>query len=86
MLTIMKPKTGALRRRASADHGDRISTRKRVAALQRVLDVQRLVHNWVRPHHGLAKNTTPAMAIGYCDYPVTMRELLTQRGFASLIH
>jgi len=58
---------------------------KRVAALQRVLDLQRLVHNWVRPHHGLEKNTTPAMAMGYCDRPITVHELLTHRGFASLI-
>ena len=55
-------------------------------ALQRVLDVQRLGHNWVRPQHGLAKNTTPVMALGYCDRPITMRELLTQRSFASLMH
>jgi transposase-like protein len=75
----------ALRRRASADRRRQNLYAKRVAALQRVLDVQRLVHNWVRPHHGLSKNTTPAMAMGYCDRPITMRELLTQHGLDSLI-
>jgi len=59
---------------------------KRVQGLQRVLDVQRLVHTWVRPHWGLAKGTTPAMAMGFCGHPVSMLELLTQRGFSSIIH
>ncbi len=75
----------ALRRRASAYRRRQNLYAKRVAALQRVLDVQRLVHNWVRPHPGLSKNTTPAMAMGYCDRPVTMRELLTQHSFAFLM-
>ncbi|BAU42143.1 hypothetical protein O77CONTIG1_01961 [Leptolyngbya sp. O-77] len=75
----------ALRRRASAYRRRQNLYAKRVAALQRVLDVQRLVHNWVRPHHGLKKDTTPAMAMGYCDRPISMLELLTTRGFASLI-
>jgi hypothetical protein len=59
---------------------------KRVAALQRVLDAQRLVHNWVRPHHRLEKETTPAMAMGYCDRLVRMFELLTLPSLTSLIH
>lgn len=75
----------ALRRRASAYRRRQNLYAKRVAALQRVLDVQRLVQNWVRPHHGLSKNVTPAMAMGYSDRPVTMREMLTQRGFDSFI-
>jgi hypothetical protein len=75
----------ALRRRASAYRRRQNLYAKRVAALQRVLDMQRLVHNWVRPHHGLKKDTTPAMAMGYCDRPITMHELLTHRSFASLI-
>jgi hypothetical protein len=33
----------------------------------------------------LKKDTTPAMAMGYCDRPITMHELLTHRSFASLI-
>jgi light-regulated signal transduction histidine kinase (bacteriophytochrome) len=38
---------------------------KIVEGLQRSLNVQRLIHNWVRPHWGLQKNQTPAMAMGY---------------------
>ena len=59
---------------------------KRLEGLQRVLDVQRLVHNWVRPHWGLGRNMTPAMAIGYCNRPISMHELLTQRGFSPFIY
>ena len=58
---------------------------KELLGLQRVLDVQRLVHNWVRPHWGLDKKQTPAMALGYYHRPVSMSELLTVRGFDSLI-
>jgi len=76
----------ALRRRASAYRRRQNLYAKRVEGLQRVLDVQRLVHNWVRPHWGLGKNTTPAMAMGYCDRPISMHELLTQRAFSFLIH
>jgi hypothetical protein len=76
----------ALRRRASAYRRRQNLYAKRVAGLQRVLDVQRLVHNWARPHWGLAKGITPAMAMGYCDRPISILELLTQRGFSSLIH
>lgn len=75
----------ALRRRASAYRRRQNLYAKRVATLQRVLDMHRLVHNWVRPHHRLKKDTTPAMAMGYCDRPITMHELLAHCGFASLI-
>ena len=37
---------------------------KAVEGLQRVLNMQRMIHNWVRPHWGLGKKETPAMAIG----------------------
>jgi hypothetical protein len=76
----------ALRRRASAYRRRQNLYAKRVEGLQRVLDVQRLVHNWVRPHWGLAQKRTPAMAMGYCNRPIAIHELLTQRGFTSLIH
>jgi hypothetical protein len=36
---------------------------------------------WVRPHWGLGKNKTPAMAMGYLERPVTMLELLSSRSF-----
>ena len=76
----------ALRRRSSAYRRRQNLYAKRLEGLQRVLDVQRLVHNWVRPHWGLGKNMTPAMAIGYCNRPLSMHELLTQRGFSPFIY
>jgi hypothetical protein len=54
---------------------------KIVAGLQRALNVQRLIHNWVRPHWGLEKKQTPSMAMGYLERPITMLELLSSRGF-----
>jgi hypothetical protein len=74
----------ALRRRASAYRRRQNLYAKRRQALQRVLDVQRLIHNWTRPHWGLGKKTTPAMAMGYCDRPLSTQELLTQQGFHSI--
>ena len=76
----------ALRRRSSAYRRRENLYAKRVEGLQRVLDVQRLVHNWVRPHWGLGKNRTPAMAMGYCERPISMNEILTSRGFHCLTH
>ncbi len=76
----------ALRRRASAYRRRQNLYAKRLEGLQRVLDVQRLVHNWVRSHWGLEKNTTPAMAMGYCERPISMHELLTYQGFSYLTH
>ncbi|MFM7600987.1 MAG: IS1 family transposase, partial [Pseudanabaena sp.] len=46
--------------------------------------VQRLVHNWVRPHVGLGKNKTPAMAIGLYHRPISMLELLSLSSFTPL--
>jgi hypothetical protein len=40
---------------------------KAVEGLQRVLNMQRMIHNWVKPHWGLGKQETPAMAMGYVD-------------------
>lgn len=71
----------ALRRKASAYRRRQNLYAKVRAGLQRALAVQRLVHNWVRPHWGLEKGTTPAMAMGYCERPISMLELLTSRGF-----
>ncbi len=76
----------ALRRRASADRRRQNLYAKRVEGLQRVLDVQRLVHNWVRSHGGVGKKTTPAMAMGDCEHPLSIHELLTSRGFHCLTH
>lgn len=74
----------AIRRRASAYRRRQNLYAKRVEGLQRVLDVQRLLHNWVRPHYSLGKKVTPAMAMGFCDRPLTTQELLTLPGFSSL--
>jgi hypothetical protein len=49
--------------------------------LQRILDVQRMIHPWTRPHWGLGKKTTPAMAMGYCNRSISTLELFTVRGF-----
>ena len=53
---------------------------QRLESLQRALDVQRLIHNWTRPHWGLGSQTTPAMAMGYCNRPISIHELLTKPG------
>jgi hypothetical protein len=75
----------ALRRRASAYRRCQNLYAKALAGLQRALDVQRLIHNWVRPHWSLGKNITPAMAMGYCERPLSTRELLMEKGFHSII-
>lgn len=73
----------ALRRRCTAYHRRENLYAKRVEGLQRTLSVQRIVHNWVRPHSGLAKKTTPAMAIGFYHRPIKIEELLCWRGAPS---
>jgi hypothetical protein len=73
-----------LRRRASAYRRRQNLYAKHVEGLQRVLDVQRLIHNWVRPHWGLGRKLTPAMAMGYCQRPLSIAELLNLRGFDDL--
>lgn len=73
----------SIRRRCSAYRRRTNTYAKKVKGLQRTLNVLRLVHNWVRPHWGLAKGTTPAMAIGLYHRPVKMEALLTWRGFPS---
>jgi hypothetical protein len=71
--------TGAHRYRRRQNHYAKV-----VEGLQRALNVQRLIHNWVRPHWGLGKGQTPAMAMGYLNRPVTMIELLSLRCFQSI--
>ena len=74
----------SLRRRASAYHRRQNHYAKVVEGLQRALSVQRLIHNWVRPHWGLKNNQTPAMAMGYLKRPITMLQLLSSRGLQSI--
>ena len=71
----------ALRRRATAYRRRQNHYAKGGEGLQRALNVQRLLHNWVRPHWGLGKKTTPAMAMGYIERPMAIAEILTSRGF-----
>lgn len=70
----------ALRRRATAYRRRQNHYAKKVEGLQRALNVQRVFHNWVRPHWGLAKETTPAMAMGFIQRPVKIAEILSSRG------
>jgi hypothetical protein len=71
----------ALRRRSSAYRRRQNLYAKTRTGLQRVLDVQRIIHNWVRPHWGLGKRTTPAMVIGLYSRPLPTQEILCMRGF-----
>jgi len=73
----------SIRRRCSAYRRRQNHYAKTVKGLQRALTVQQLFHNWIRPHWSLGKRTTPAMAMGFCQRPVTMAEFLTTRGHSS---
>ncbi len=71
-----------IRRRCSAYRRKQNHYAKTVAGLQRAITVQQLIHNWIRPHDSLNKGTTPAMAIGFSQRPITMLEFLTSRGLS----
>ncbi len=71
----------ALRRRATAYRRRQNHYAKQVEGLQRALNVQRLIHNWVRPHWSLGKARTPAMAMGFIQRPLKISEILLSRGF-----
>lgn len=71
----------SIRRRFCAYRRRQNHYAKTVKGLQRALTAQLLIHNWIRPHWGLDKGTTPAMAMGFCQRPVTMQEFLTTRGY-----
>lgn len=74
----------SLRRRCSAYRRRQNLYAKHRGGLQRMVDVQRLIHNWVRAHISLPNKSTPAMKIGYIDRPISLREMLTCRGFKFL--
>ncbi len=74
----------ALRRRCSAYRRRQNLYAKTVEGLQRAVTVQRLVHNWVRPHWSLDKNMTPTMLLGLYHRPISILEFLSSRGFESL--
>lgn len=71
----------ALRRRATAYRRRQNHYAKKLEGWQRALNVQRLLHNWVRPHWGLGQTRTPAMAMGFIERPLKIAELLLSRGF-----
>ncbi len=54
---------------------------KKVQGLNRIITIQRLIHNWVQPHFSLGKNMTPAMALGYVKRPIAMEEMLNCRNW-----
>ena len=76
--------TSALSRRATAYRRRQNHYAKQVKGLQRALNVQRLIHNWVRPHWSLDKRTTPAMKMGFIERPLKISEMLLYRGFECL--
>jgi hypothetical protein len=74
----------AIRRRCSAYRRRQNHYAKTRSGLQRAITVQRLIHNWIRPHISLGKGTTPAMAMNLASRPITLYEFLTSRGFQHL--
>jgi len=74
----------SIRRRCSAYRRQANHYAKTVDGLQHAITLQRLIHNWVRPHWSLAKEPTPARVLGFCDCPIPMEQFLTLRGFAAI--
>ena len=74
----------SIRRRCSAYRRRQNHYAKIQEGLNRAITALRLIHNWVRPHSSLNKGTTPAMAIGFIDRPITLAEILACRGFHDL--
>ena len=72
----------ALRRRCSAFRRRQNLYAKTRDGLERALSVQRLIHNWVRPHW--SSDQTPAMAMGFLSQPVSLSEMLSMRGLHDL--
>lgn len=73
-----------IRRRCSAYRRRQNHYAKTRTGLQRAITVQRLIHNWMRPHWALGSTTTPAMKMGFISRPITMLEFLTARGYSCL--
>ncbi len=71
----------AIRRRCSAYRRRQNLYAKKVQGLNRAITVQRLIHNWIKPHFSLGKNITPAMAIGYIKRPILIEEMLNSRSW-----
>jgi hypothetical protein len=67
----------ALRRRNSAFRRRTNTYAKSKTALQRILDVHQLIHNFVRIHWTTGQ--VPAVALGILMAPLSLEEILTQR-------
>jgi transposase-like protein len=69
---------GSLRRRCSPFRRRTNTYAKSEAGLRRALGVQRRIYNHCRPHPGLPKGTTPAMAAGVATRALSLVELLAR--------
>ena len=69
----------SLRRRCIAFRRRQNLYAKTVTGLERAVTVQRLIHNWIRPHY--STQVTPAVAIGLMSRALSLREMLLSRGF-----
>jgi hypothetical protein len=72
----------ALRRRCSAFRRRQNLYAKTPSGLDRVLSVQRLIHNWVRLRWSSLQ--TPAMALGFTSRAVSIGQMLSLRSFQDL--
>lgn len=75
----------AIRRRCSAYRRRQNHYAEKQEGLQRSIEVQRLVHNWCRPHASLGKKVTPAMAMGLATRPMSILEMLQSRSYKELL-
>jgi len=86
MPTINVALNTAIRRKCSAYRRRQNLYAKKLEGLNRSITVQRLIHNWVRPHFSLGKNPTPAMIIGYAKRPISIEEMLNWRSWKGNTH
>jgi hypothetical protein len=75
----------AIRRRCSGYRRRQNHYAKQQQELQRSIDVQRLVHNWCRPHASLGKNVTPAIAMGFASRPISIFKMLHSHSYQELL-
>jgi len=73
----VEAQNAATRRRNSAFRRKTNTYAKTKKGLQRTLDVQQLIHNFVRPHWTTGK--VPAVAIGIMSEALTLQDILTMQ-------
>lgn len=66
----------SLRRRCSAFRRRTNMYAKTQNGLDRALALQRLIHNWVRPHWAHGEQRTPAQLVGLASEPMNLEQLL----------